>query len=1275
MLVMHAANPFHPWKDRHIFEEYEGRSIRSVYAELPQDQPILCIRNGEAVLRADWDDIIAPEDIVVFVTLPQGGGGSNPLRIVLMIALMVVAPYLSGLVGTALGATESALAMAAIKAGVTFVGMALINAIVPPPKPSSARAIADVAAPSPTYSLGAQGNTARVGSAIPSIYGRHLIYPDFAAQPYTEYVANEQYLYMLFAIGQGYYDFESIRIEDTSIASFTEVTTEVIEPGGNVTLFPANVSSSAEVTGQEILNGSYIGPFVANASGTQVNYIAVDVVCSKGLYYASDDGSLAAKTLQVQVDARLINDAGAPIGSWVTIGTETIDGATTTAQRRSYRYAVAAGRYEVRLTRLDVKDTSSRAGHDVNWTGLRTYLPGAQSYGNITLLAVRIQATNQLSNLSARKFNAIVTRKLSAWNGSGWGAPVATQSIAWALADICKAQYGGRRTDAQLNLDQLLALDTVWAARGDKFNAVYDSRLGFWEALTSCARAGRAVPVLQGGIIHFIRDSEQALPVAMFSMRNIVKNSVRIEYLLQNDQTTDSAEAEYMDEVTWKPRTVLAQLPSGTADNPAQLKGLFGVTTRAQAWREAIYAAAQNRYRRKMVTFRTELEGFIPTFGDLILVQHNMPSWGQGGEIAEYGTGNNLITYSDAFGSWSAIATSPVTDGGNGPNGRPGADTITDDNAGTYGGRYSSLAAATPGAPYCLSVYVKRDAIPRATRFSMLRLITDNGQLVDSSIDTSTGECALTVQSGADWAGVSTVCEVVDEDWFRLSITATNNSAFNYYRADIYPAVGAGATLSNANYTPTTIAGVTVWGAQIEPGSSPGEYIPTGAAARPGAKYARLTETLTWETSGTHYVATRKRDGSVDGPYVAQCGSTRDVVVFDTALTFTPVTDYSEERAHIAFGLGTDYAMRARVVTVRPRGEQVEIVCVNEDALVHSADGGSAPADTSWSLPGIPTTPQIPYDGTNAIAFLSVVFSGELGAPIVTVSWAAAAGADEYYVEQSYDGDLWTRIADTTHTSHSFATNSGFQYIRVAPHGANIGSWRTWSGTVEGGKQYTQPAATTGLTATPAGLSIILEWDPPTAPNSEFVEIYRNTTNNSATAGLIGFVGATVTMFIDTVEASGLLRYYWIKVVNEKGQKSDFSVVASATTEAVGGIVVVASLPASGMVEGDVVYLTTDKKIYRYNGTAWTAAVDGADILANTVTAQKMNVANLAAISANLGAITAGSLNINSLFVVDAAGNTTIKSAASGARLEITNSVIRVYDSSGILRVKLGNLA
>lgn len=42
-------------------------------------------------------------------------------------------------------------------------------------------------------------------AADPVIYGRHKIYPDYAAQPYIEYRDNNQYFHCVYCVGQGAY--------------------------------------------------------------------------------------------------------------------------------------------------------------------------------------------------------------------------------------------------------------------------------------------------------------------------------------------------------------------------------------------------------------------------------------------------------------------------------------------------------------------------------------------------------------------------------------------------------------------------------------------------------------------------------------------------------------------------------------------------------------------------------------------------------------------------------------------------------------------------------------------------------------------------------------------------------------------------------------------------------------------------------------------------------------------------------------------------------------
>jgi len=57
-------------------------------------------------------------------------------------------------------------------------------------------------------------------------------------------------------------------------------------------------------------------------------------------------------------------------------------------------------------------------------------------------------------------------------------------------------------------------------------------------------------------------------------------------------------------------------------------------------------------------------------------------------------------------------------------------------------------------------------------------------------------------------------------------------------------------------------------------------------------------------------------------------------------------------------------------------------------------------------------------------------------------------------------------------------------------------------------------------------------------------------------------------------------------------------------SKAKGGYEIVATLPTTNLFEGRIVFLTTDDKLYRYTGTAWTAAVPAVDISGQLADAQ-----------------------------------------------------------------------
>jgi len=681
--VVEVRNTLSPVRHHRVINAPDGAQLKSL-CPVDESLPVIMVLNGQPVLRADWQYALQKEDFLVVVILPQGGGGgSNPMRLVLMLAVMVAAAYLGPAVGIgaadALGldiAIDSAYALGS--SAILMAGSALVNVMLPPPRPTSGQAAQQLASPSPTYNIQAQGNLARLGSAIPVQYGRMQCFPDFASLPYTEYAGNEQYLYQLLCLGQGYFDIEGIYFADTSVDSFSEITTEIIEPGGTVSLFPVNVETNEEVSGQELLTDVIVGPFIANAASSVINYIGFDFVFPRGLYHVLGDGTLEELSVTMDIDVRLVDDYGSPAGDWYLLSTKTYTARTTTPQRVSYKFGVSSGRYEARVTRTDTKETDTDYGHEALWGSLRGYLPQTQEFGNVTLIAMQAKASNNLSNALSRKVNVICTRKLPIWDGEDWSEPTATRSIAWAFADAAmNTEYGGKQGGAAIDLDTLLYLDSVWSERGDEFNGRFDSALSLWESLVKILSVGRAKPYQQGGMLRLFRDEQQEGPVQLFNMRNIIKGSFSVEYLMPDEDRADHVVVSYYDDIPWHVRTVSCALPGSQSEVPAKLDMTLGCTSRNQAFREGMFYIACNRYRPKVVKFQTDMEGYIPSPGDEIAFAHDMIQWGQTAELVAnsgsvyvvtedlvWGVGNHYVGFRKPDGSLSGpwLALPPYSD-------------------------------------------------------------------------------------------------------------------------------------------------------------------------------------------------------------------------------------------------------------------------------------------------------------------------------------------------------------------------------------------------------------------------------------------------------------------------------------------------------------------------------------------------------------------------------------------------------------------------------------
>lgn len=326
-----------PVQERMTIREWVSLNIGEEF-----DSPMICIYKGSPLLRKDWE-ITFIETVVIFIPLALGGGDGekNPLAMIGMVIVMVVAYVLQQYWTTPLwvgGLTAGTVAAA----GVMIGGSLLINAIFPTKPPDFSNNIRDLESASPTYSLSNSQNSARLYQMIPESFGTNEQTPDLAAQPWSEFSGNEQYLHMLLCLGLGEYEVKKVSIEDTTIwengestENFPEIELEIVNPGEKITLFPDNIESSPEVSGQT-LNQGIVGPFVANSSGTVASAIGVDIVFTRGLgkmNKKAGGSAVLGHRVEILFEYQYIDDFGYPISDWSMLFNRRYSASTQTPQR------------------------------------------------------------------------------------------------------------------------------------------------------------------------------------------------------------------------------------------------------------------------------------------------------------------------------------------------------------------------------------------------------------------------------------------------------------------------------------------------------------------------------------------------------------------------------------------------------------------------------------------------------------------------------------------------------------------------------------------------------------------------------------------------------------------------------------------------------------------------------------------------------------------------------------------------------------------------------
>lgn len=253
------------------------------------ERPTICILNGEAVSQKNFKDIVLNDnDVICFVTLV---GGFDPfswaaIAIYVTIAASAATVYLSSTMAQPASVVSN-----------------------------------DTKSPNSVYNLNGQVNSSKLGQEIPCGYGRVRNWPDYAARPYNLYKSNDQYQFSLYCLGHGDYDIEDIKIGDTDIANFQDISYEIIRPNEKIDLFRDSVVTSLEAANLELLADNEddydgeSGPFIVNEANTRINKIEIDFAFPRGLYEQKQDGTLGSLTVTALISYREIDDAGDPVAN------------------------------------------------------------------------------------------------------------------------------------------------------------------------------------------------------------------------------------------------------------------------------------------------------------------------------------------------------------------------------------------------------------------------------------------------------------------------------------------------------------------------------------------------------------------------------------------------------------------------------------------------------------------------------------------------------------------------------------------------------------------------------------------------------------------------------------------------------------------------------------------------------------------------------------------------------------------------------------------------
>lgn len=648
--VIIVNNPFKPeQRDTKYLPFKQGKSI-SYYFSAPGEWAYSV--NGH---EAAPDTVVNDEDYIVVMPRVEG----KFFGVLLSIGMAV---FTGGIASGAIFGIQSLIWRSVIAMAVGMIGNAIVSKLTAPKVDRSN------SEQSNTYGWGGTETVTGQGYPLAVTYGR-MKSAGLLLSRHVISDGEKQYLNLLYCAGEGELSkIEDIRINANPISNYKDVQVDVRKGTNDQTVIQNFNDNFADQSLNYELTESWN---TQQVQGDACDAIELTVGFPNGLYYSNDSGGADRTSVTLKAEIRKVGDESwqaLPLANqkgmaghikrrdaWNFIKSDNsvtntsdytgrIEEATNNAFYRVFRFDnLEKARYEIRM-RCSAKDGKSlRHVNKVYWVQLTQIIYDDFVHPGKALIGIKALATSQLSG-SDPKVTWIQERSdvyvFNPYINKYEAQPA--DNPAWAAYDlihICR-KIGGEyivfgQPHMRLDYNAFKAWADKCKTNGFTFNYIYDTAMRLWDALKYPEAVGRGKVIPVGTRFTCVSDY-QSTPVQLFTVANIKHGSFTEEFQ-GVEARANSVEISFLNKDKDYERDVIPVYgdtydESDTLTNPAQVE-LMGCTSLEQAYKHGKHFLRCNKYEIRTVTIEAFTDAIACTVGDIILIQHDIPEWGEGGRV------------------------------------------------------------------------------------------------------------------------------------------------------------------------------------------------------------------------------------------------------------------------------------------------------------------------------------------------------------------------------------------------------------------------------------------------------------------------------------------------------------------------------------------------------------------------------------------------------------------------------------------------------------------